>query len=209
MKQGRGRSQQSSVPSQHTRLHRRLPAIARGGEPRPSESDRLRINTNAGALLIPCTTFPALDARTGCRSGVLRSSVPRGPSTRAGGATVTGRRPAPGSEVAPLLEVHRPSLDEIDWPALDAFGDRLFAQRRQWLEFVAAFTGGEVVVAQLHRRGEVLGYFSGIRFRRCGIPILGSPFRGWTTPYMGFNLAPGVSRIEALVAVERFAFRQL
>ena len=108
-----------------------------------------------------------------------------------------------------MLEVHRPSLDEIDWPALDAFGDRLFAQRRHWLEFVAAFTGGEVVVAQLHRRGEVLGYFSGIRFRRCGIPILGSPFRGWTTPYMGFNLAPGVSRIEALAAVERFAFRQL
>ena len=108
-----------------------------------------------------------------------------------------------------MLEVHRPPLDDIDWNALDAFGDRVFAQRRHWLEFIAAFTDGEVVVAQLHRGAEVVGYFSGIRFRRCGIAILGSPFRGWTTPYMGFNLAPEVSRIEALGALERFAFRAL
>jgi hypothetical protein len=108
-----------------------------------------------------------------------------------------------------LLEVHRPPLDDIDWNTLDAFGDRLFSQRRHWLEFIAAFTGGEVVVAQLHRGAEVVGYFSGIRFRRFGIAILGSPFRGWTTPYMGFNLAPDVSRIEALGALERFAFWEL
>lgn len=108
-----------------------------------------------------------------------------------------------------MLEVHRPPLDDIDWEALDAFGDRVFSQRRHWLEFIAAFTNGEVVVAQLHKRGEVVGYFSGIRFRRCGIAILGSPFRGWTTPYMGFNLAPDVSRIEALASLESFAFREL
>jgi hypothetical protein len=108
-----------------------------------------------------------------------------------------------------LLEVHRPRLELIDWHALDAFGDRLFSQRRHWLEFIAAFTGGEVVVAELHSRAQVVGYFSGIRFRRCGVPILGSPFRGWTTPYMGFNLAPDVSRREALGALEKFAFREL
>jgi hypothetical protein len=108
-----------------------------------------------------------------------------------------------------VLTVHRPPLDEIDWNALDAFSDRGFTQRRHWLEFVASFTGGEVVVAELYRAAELVGYFNGILFRRCGIPILGSPFRGWTTPYMGFNLAPGTSRIEALESVERFAFREL
>jgi hypothetical protein len=120
-----------------------------------------------------------------------------------------GAAPPPHSRSDPLLEVHRPPLDDIDWPALDAFGDRVYSQRRHWLEFIAAFTDGEVVVVELHRGAEVVGYFSGIRFRRCGIPILGSPFRGWTTPYMGFNLVPGVSRIEVLGAVEHFAFRAL
>jgi hypothetical protein len=112
-------------------------------------------------------------------------------------------------EVQRVLTVYRPPLDEVDWNALDAFGDRSFTQRRPWLEFVASFTGGEVVVAELHRGAELVGYFNGVLFRRCGVPILGSPFRGWTTPYMGFNLAPGTPRLEALASVERFAFREL
>jgi len=57
--------------------------------------------------------------------------------------------------------------------------------------------------------GSTAGYFTGIMFRRLGVPILGSPFRGWTTPYMGFNLVPGAPRQRALSALERFAFREL
>lgn len=56
---------------------------------------------------------------------------------------------------------------------------------------------------------ELLGYYSGILFHRLGMPILGSPFKGWTTTYMGFNLAPDVSRRDALVALKRFAFNDL
>jgi hypothetical protein len=41
------------------------------------------------------------------------------------------------------------------------------------------------------------------------VPILGSPFRGWLTTDMGFNLAPGASRSDALRALEDFAFKQL
>jgi predicted N-acyltransferase len=41
------------------------------------------------------------------------------------------------------------------------------------------------------------------------VRILGSSFPGWTTPYMGFNMRPGYTRRDALVALERFAFRDL
>lgn len=108
-----------------------------------------------------------------------------------------------------MLTLERMPLDEIDWQTLDAFADRQFHQRRHWLEFVAAFTGGEVVVAEISDGGQAVGYFSGILFRKFGIPILGSPFRGWTTAYLGFNMEPGVSRAAALQALEAFAFRKL
>jgi len=55
----------------------------------------------------------------------------------------------------------------------------------------------------------VLGYFTGIRSRIYGVPILGSPYRGWLTAHMGFNLAPGVPRSEALRALGDLAFNQL
>lgn len=107
------------------------------------------------------------------------------------------------------LTFRRLTVGEIDWQALDAFGDRMFSQRRCWLEFIEAFTNGETVIAALDRGGETVGFFTGIIFRRYGIPILGSPFRGWTTPYMGFNLVPDMPRGEALRSLERFVFGEL
>src|SRR5918995_1827657 len=87
-----------------------------------------------------------------------------------------GRAPSSGSLVRPgvlcVPGVHRPPLRDVDWDALDGFADRSFTQRRHWLEFVASFTGGEVLVAELHRGAELVGYFNGVLFRRCGIPIL-------------------------------------
>ena len=65
------------------------------------------------------------------------------------------------------------------------------------------------MVAELRDLGRTLGYFTGIRSRVYGVPILGSPFRGWLTAAMGFNLMRGVPRYEALGALGDFAFKQL
>jgi predicted N-acyltransferase len=54
-----------------------------------------------------------------------------------------------------------------------------------------------------------VGCFCGLIFSRFGIRILGSPFPGWATMYMGFNLEPGVPRLAALKALREFAFREL
>jgi hypothetical protein len=108
-----------------------------------------------------------------------------------------------------VLEFHRIPFDQVDWELLDSFADRIVMQRRGWLEFVQAVTGGEIVIAQIEQDGQTVGFYSGILFRRCGVPILGSPFRGWTTAYMGFNLHPDVSRIDAVIGLDRFALRQL
>jgi GNAT acetyltransferase-like protein len=108
-----------------------------------------------------------------------------------------------------MLEFHRIPFAQVDWQLLDSYADRVVMQRRGWLEFVQAITGGEIVIAQIEQDGRTAGFYSGILFRRCGVPILGSPFRGWTTAYMGFNLHPDIPRTDALAGLERFAFRQL
>ena len=107
------------------------------------------------------------------------------------------------------MEFHRLAAAEIDWPALDVFEDRIFSQRRPWLEFIKSFVNGDIVVAELRDLGTTLGYFTGIRSRVYGIPVLGSPFRGWLTHDIGFNLAADVPRGDVLEALERFAFKRL
>jgi hypothetical protein len=64
-------------------------------------------------------------------------------------------------------------------------------------------------VGRLTDGGETLGYVSGVVFQRFGFRIFGSPFAGWSTPFIGFNLLPGISRRDALRALDTFALRDL
>jgi CelD/BcsL family acetyltransferase involved in cellulose biosynthesis len=108
-----------------------------------------------------------------------------------------------------MLSLERVSLPAVDWKAVNAFSDRNVFQTTEWLEFVARTQGAEPVVARIERDGEPAGWFTGLIVRRFGVPILGSPFQGWTTGPMGFNLAPGIDRREAVEALVPFAFKRL
>lgn len=107
------------------------------------------------------------------------------------------------------LRLVRRTLDDCDWSTLDAYPDRVVFQTRPWLEFLQATQHAEPVVAEVRRGEESVGWFTGAVVRRFGIPILGSPFAGWTTAWMGFNLQPDVPRWQAVDALVAFAFKDL
>jgi hypothetical protein len=108
-----------------------------------------------------------------------------------------------------MIALERIAWNDVPWSILDRFGDRNIFQTRPWLEFVASTQRAEPVVAAVKQDGAVAGYFTGLCIRKFGITILGSPFRGWTTVRMGFNLPPGFPRREALKALPEFAFKTL
>jgi Acetyltransferase (GNAT) domain len=97
----------------------------------------------------------------------------------------------------------------VDWAKLDGFADRTVFQTREWLRFVHETQRAEIIICELLDGGHVVGYFSGLVFSKFGIRMLGSSFPGWTTPYMGFNLAPGAARKHALAAIEELAWGRL
>jgi hypothetical protein len=107
------------------------------------------------------------------------------------------------------MKCHIVAPSEVNWEFLDGFADRTVFQTRDWLNFVAETQRAAPVIAELQQDGKVVGFFSGLTFSRLGVKILGSSFPGWTTPYIGFNLLPGVSRAEALAAVETMAWNRL
>jgi hypothetical protein len=96
-----------------------------------------------------------------------------------------------------------------NWQELDIFADRTIFQKREWIEFLAETKHAVPVLAEVRDGAQVVGYFTGLTFQKMGVKILGSPFPGWTTPYMGFNLLPGAPRQAALAAVEKLAFGAL
>jgi hypothetical protein len=108
-----------------------------------------------------------------------------------------------------MITIERLPWDAVPWSSLDRFEDRNLYQTLPWLNFVASTQGAEPVVAGVKQDGVVVGYFTGLQVRKFGLRILGSPFKGWTTVCMGFNLPPGFPRHEALKALSSFAFREL
>jgi hypothetical protein len=106
-----------------------------------------------------------------------------------------------------MIELRAVSWDEIQWADLDRYADRTVFQTREWLAFIAETQNGNPVVAELRDGGAVAGYFSGVLIQKLGVRILGSPFPGWTTPYMGFNLLPKtIPRAQAVEGLCRWAF---
>ena len=82
-------------------------------------------------------------------------------------------------------------------------------QTREWLEFIARTQGAEPVVATVLRGDQELGFFTGLVVRKYGVRVLGSPFPGWTTWSIGFNLVDGASRRAAAEALVPYAFKTL
>jgi Acetyltransferase (GNAT) domain len=100
-------------------------------------------------------------------------------------------------------------LEKVDSPLEEPFAPRNVFQTPEWLRFIAQTQGAKPVVARIHDDGTCVGRFTGLVVRRFGVPILGSPFQGWMTGPMGFDLDPAVPRREAVDALMRFAFKDL
>jgi CelD/BcsL family acetyltransferase involved in cellulose biosynthesis len=96
-----------------------------------------------------------------------------------------------------------------DWSRLDRCRDRTIGQTREWCDFITETQRGRLVILEVLRDREPVGWFTGLVVKKFGLKMLGSPFPGWTTSYMGFNLQAGVDRGEILPPLFAYAFREL
>ena len=82
-------------------------------------------------------------------------------------------------------------------------------QTSAWLTFLSETQHGRPIVAALKEGRKTRGYFTGMIVNKFGVQILGSPFPGWSTAYMGLALSAGVDRGRAVQALIDFAFQEL
>lgn len=104
----------------------------------------------------------------------------------------------------------RLDMRDYDWPAkIDSKEVGTIYQTPAWLAFLSETQKGEPVVAFLKEGRETCGFFIGLIVQKFGVRILGSPFPGWSTDYMGLTLSAGVDRRRAVQSLIDFAFREL
>lgn len=89
-------------------------------------------------------------------------------------------------------------LADVPWEELDRYPDRVIFQTLPWLRFLEKNRQVRPVVVEISRGSTLAGYLTLLAGDKGPLRILGSPFHGWTTGYMGFNLQPGFTRGEIL-----------
>src|SRR5262245_29223510 len=108
-----------------------------------------------------------------------------------------------------MLELHQVIPTSDWWARLNQFPDRTTYHTEEWIRFIADTQDATPVFADVCEGTSRVGCFHSLVIHRCGLKILASPFPGWTTDYMGFNMLPGVPRWQALQALEQFAFQDM
>jgi hypothetical protein len=108
-----------------------------------------------------------------------------------------------------MISFERVDINDMPWDRISEFSRASLFHILPWINFLVDVKGAEPVIATVQSDGQVQGYFTGLITKKYGLRILGSPFRGWGTYFMGFNLKPDVSYHEVLQAFPKFAFDEL
>ncbi len=108
-----------------------------------------------------------------------------------------------------MLKLHQVTATPEWWRRLEQFPDRLTFHTQAWIRFLADTQHATPVFAEVRDGSSVVGCFHSLIIKPFGCKVLASPFPGWATDYMGFNLQPDVPRWLALQALEQFAFQEL
>lgn len=79
-------------------------------------------------------------------------------------------------------------IDKIDIEEYYGFEKKSPFTTLPWLRFLIEDNKANPVIVRITDNNELIGYFTGLTIRKFGIKIFGSPFKGWSTCFMGYDL---------------------
>lgn len=78
-------------------------------------------------------------------------------------------------------------FEDIDITEYNGFLNKTVFTTKCWIDFVREDSEAEPVIVRIMEKERFIGYFTGLLTTKFGIKILGSPFSGWSTCYMGID----------------------
>lgn len=76
---------------------------------------------------------------------------------------------------------------DVDADEYYAFSNKSVFTTKEWINFVEEDSKAIPIIVRITTIEKFVGYFTGLLTKKFGIKILGSPFSGWSTCYMGVD----------------------
>lgn len=78
----------------------------------------------------------------------------------------------------------------------------------EWIDYIREDKNASPIFVRILKNGAFQGYFAGLLFKVGGIKIIGSPFKGWSTCYMGLDVQDATEKIEIIAELKDFLVRK-
>ena len=82
-------------------------------------------------------------------------------------------------------------------------------QTNDWIKLISETQNATPIFLSIFSDESHVGFFTGLIIKKFGLKFLGSPFRGWQTYFMGFNLKDDAPFERILEALSTYAFKDL
>ena len=80
-------------------------------------------------------------------------------------------------------------LNSIDIKTFNGYPHKSVNTTKEWIEFIAEDSSANPYILEIRSNDDKLvGYFSALIVKKFGLKIVGSPFPGWSTVYMGLDV---------------------
>jgi hypothetical protein len=80
---------------------------------------------------------------------------------------------------------------------------------KEWISFIEIDQEAKPIIIEIERNKLRIGYFIALKKKILGISIIGSPFRGWSTCFMGFVLDESEKAELILPEIAKYLFKEI
>jgi len=98
------------------------------------------------------------------------------------------------------------SLDSLSQKEYCDFENKSIFTTIEWLSFVAQDSGATPLIIRIEKNSIFIGYFTALAMKKFGVSIVASPFRGWSTCFMGFDVKDPTCKLEIMPSLLEYLF---
>ena len=106
------------------------------------------------------------------------------------------------------------TFEKIDFSSfqetsINDFKDKSIYTTKDWCDFLIEDSHIVPVIIKIFKDEKEIGYFYGGEIKKFGLKIIASPFSGWSTCWMGFELAEGENRYDIIEPLWNYLSKEL
>lgn len=106
-----------------------------------------------------------------------------------------------------MYEFTKIDYSNLDIPEFYCYSRKPIFTMKSWLDFIVEDSNAEPAIFRVTQKGKFIGYIPLMYVKKFGVKIAGSPFRGWSTCWMGVEVEDKLKKMSIIQELMPYLYR--